>query len=178
MTTTNETTREAVLRMEDEGHTISDTACVLNVTPQSVYAHRRNRHVEPQRRVPRRVDAGTTQARCLDCGRPTSSYATNGVRILRCKPCHQAKLTREFEVVQQQRRRRLLEYGVATGYVPTCRVAMQLLGVGRSVAGTVILDTFGPDPRDGHHRHSPRPMPSVLLRRGDHAERTAPASGE
>ena len=99
--------------------------------------------VAPGRHQAPRVDAGTTGQRCCDCGLIAS------IGSLRCEACH-------MEFVRGDVDDRLLEAARASGLVPTVSEAQEILGIGRSAAGVVLLRVFGRDARAGGERRTTR----------------------
>jgi len=117
-------------------------------------------------REPRRADRVVTAKLPLDwgvcqaCGasiRYTGSTAHNKGRGIRCASCVRTTMGAKLN----ERRDKLAAFARQLGRVPTVSEAAACLELGRSSAGAIVCQVFGPDERLGSKgaAWTPRPLP-------------------
>lgn len=150
MIETGEPTRDAVVRLWDKGLRHPHIAREVGISVPMVYYHLKRRH-EPGW-VARRKDAGSgDMARwSCECGSVKSYYSKA------CQACMVSVSKQASEDQMEARRQQLRGFARRTGFVPTNSEAREILGLSRSRAGDIIVDTFGPDPRLGGQRRTMR----------------------
>lgn len=84
--------------------------------------------------------------RCCECGMATAHETDGG----RCDKCERKR--RIAEANMPGRVEVLRSWALRHGRVPTVGEARDILGIGRSRAGDIVVEAFGPDHRSGFHR--------------------------
>lgn len=90
---------------------------------------------------------------CRDCGAGIGRQHRPDVTQQRCQLCENRRRSHPRQVSAAK----LLAWAAETRLVPTANQAARITGLSRSTAAEVLIEVFGPDPRNGGARKAAGP---------------------
>jgi len=148
-------TYEQASKLVAEGKSLDEISYLLGVSRISVYTALKR---EPGRRNKTvRSDAGSGSrkyiSRPCECGEAFINASSS-----KCYRCEQKRRTANQVLLLRDRANLLVEFAQREGFIPSCREAGKVLGVGRDRANLALREAFGPETRTGSTKIR-RPFP-------------------